>query len=148
MIPRVVLDTEAFVLYLLANEGGTIKSLLREADAGRRQVLMNVYNLAEVYVHLAARLSDDALDHITRVVQALPIHRVAAADPLVFAAARLRVRYGVEAATAIAWATALQEDAVLVTGQHLERVPEGLAVRTLVSGAEVSELQALLAGSG
>lgn len=129
---RVILDTDAFVLYLLAEEGGAIQRILREAEAGAKEVMMNSYNLAEVYVHLSKRLSGDQLDEIVRAAYALPIRRIPVSDTLVFAAARLRASYEFNAATAMAVATALQEDALLITGQPLLRTPEGVAVCPVV----------------
>lgn len=129
---RVVLDTDVFVLYLLAEEGGAIQRLLREAEAGNKDVMMNTYNLAEVYVHLAKRLSGEQLDQIVRAAYALPIRRIPISDHLVFAAARLRAGYELNAATAMAVATALEEDAMLITAQPLLHAPEGVAVCPII----------------
>jgi predicted nucleic acid-binding protein len=130
---RYVLDTEAFVLYLMAQEGGVIQRMLRDAEAGRHQVLMNGYNLAEVYVQLACRLSDSQVDGIIRATQALPIHRVPVTDHLVYSAARLRTNYPLETETAFALATAMQEEAILITATPLLRSPEGVAVCPLIT---------------
>ena len=130
-ISRFVLDTNAFVLYLLAGEDGEIQRMLRDAETGRQKVLMNAYNLAEVYVRLAPRLSEEQLDEVVRVAQALPIRWIAISDDLVFSAARLRANYEIDAAAAIAVATAMQENAILVTPEPLAGAMEGVSVRPL-----------------
>ena len=131
-LPRFVLDSEVFVLFLLAEEEGEIQRLLRDADEGRAKVLMNSYNLAEVYVELAKRLGDEEkLNEVLRVAQALPIAWEPVTDELVFAAARLRANYGIDAAPAIALATAIQENAILVTREPLAGAMEGVTVRPL-----------------
>jgi predicted nucleic acid-binding protein len=114
---RYVLDTEAFMLYLTGEEGGTVHRLLREAEAGEHDVVMNVYNLAEACVALADRFAPEELDGLLRATEALPIRRVSASDRLLFAAANLRAMHGISAETAIAMATAEQEGATLVTGK-------------------------------
>jgi len=133
---RVILDTDAFVLYLLAEEGGAIQRLLRAAEAGHTEVMMNTYNLAEVYVHLAKQLTGEQLDQIVRAAYALPIRRIPVSDRQVFAAARLRAEYALDAATAMALATALEEDAALVTAQPLLHTPEGVAVCPIISHSD------------
>ncbi len=133
---RVILDTDAFVLYLLAEEGGSIQRLLREAENGERVVMMNTYNLAEVYVQLSSRLSGEQLEQITRAAYALPICRISITDHLVFAAARLRAEYQLNAATAMALATALEEDATLITAQPLLRAPAGVAVCPIITSSD------------
>lgn len=126
-----MLDTDAFVLYLTAEEGGVIRRLLREAEDGRARVLMNVFNMAEVHVRLSSRLSDERFDAVIRAAQALPIERISAADALVFHASRIRAHHGIDAARAIAIATAAHEKAILITAEPLPFRPDGIEVRPL-----------------
>jgi len=95
--------------------------------------MMNTYNLAEVYVQLAERLSEEQLDDIVRAAQALPIRHISISDQLVFRAARLRASYELSAPGAVALATALQEEASLVTREPLACTIEGVSICPLRS---------------
>ena len=130
-IPRYVLDTDVFVLYLSAEEDGEIQRLLRDAESGKIRILMNAYTLAEVYVQLCGRLNDRQLEEVVRAARALPIRWVPVSDDLVFAAARLRANYELAADAAIALATAMQEHAILVTREPVAGAMEGVTVHSL-----------------
>lgn len=128
---RYILDTDAFLLYLMAEEKGVIRQLLHRAEAGEVTILMCSASLADVLVRLSQRFPAPQVERIMRSVHALPITQLSISDTLVYAAAHLRAQYGMDAAQGIAAAAALQEGATLITRTTPVLRPKGLTVQAL-----------------
>ena len=101
----------------------TMRRLLRRAGAGNLRLLLNVVNLGEVYYRLVQLTDRATADAKLGVIRAAPIEVVAAREPLVLEAARIKASYPLAYADAFAIATARIERAPLLTGD-----PEILAL--------------------
>lgn len=133
-MPTYVLDTDAFILYLMAEERGVIRQLLHRAEAEEVRVLTCSATLAEVMVQLAQRFTPSEAERIMRAIRALPIDLISITDELIFAAAQLRANYGLDANQAIAAATAQREHATLLTRTMPVLRPKGLTVQAITPG--------------
>ena len=123
----VVLDAWA-VLALLRGErpaAEVVRRYVRRTADGHFEVLLNVVNLGEVLyrlIHVEGRAQ--ATDRFTRFRRG-PITIVPARESLVLEAAELKGRYSLSYADAFAVATAVEFDAVLVTGDPEIKPLEG-----------------------
>ena len=123
-----VLDSFALLAYLAREPGfETVRALLREAEASDRRAIMNEINVGEVYYRTAKDLSPAKADTFLRILETLPIRILGNTFEQVLEAARLKARYPIAYADAFALATAIREQAVLVTGD-----PEFRAIGDLV----------------
>ncbi len=123
-----VLDSFALLAYL-AREAvfEVVRALLRKAEASDRPAIMNEINVGEVYYRTAKDRSTAQADAFLRILETLPIQILGNTFPQVIEAARLKARYPIAYADAFALATAIREQAVLVTGD-----PEFRAIGDLV----------------
>jgi predicted nucleic acid-binding protein len=106
-------------LALLRGEGPAavrMRRYLRQAQSGRRRLLMNVVNLGEVYYRLIQLAGQEKAEQRLRWLRGWPLDIVPAREPLVFEAARLKARHPLSYADAFAVATARLERAAVVTG--------------------------------
>jgi ribonuclease VapC len=123
-----VLDSFALLAYLAREPGfETVRALLRDAEASDRPAIMNEINVGEVYYRTAKDRSPTKAEAFLRVLETLPIRVIGNSFPQVLEAARLKARYPIADADAFALATAIREEAVLVTGD-----PEFRSVGDLV----------------
>jgi predicted nucleic acid-binding protein len=123
-----VLDSFALLAYLGREPGyEAVRALLRDAEASNRPALINEINVGEVYYRTAKDRSTAKADACLSVLETLPIRIVGNTFAQVLDAARLKARYPIAYADAFALATALREQAVLVTGD-----PEFRAATDLV----------------
>jgi predicted nucleic acid-binding protein len=92
-----------------------VRSLFEAGARGECRLIMNLVNLGEVF-YLTVKSRD--LAYGERVLDALRgrVTSVSATDELVMAAALLKARHAISYADAFAAATALSQDAPLVTG--------------------------------
>ena len=77
---------------------------------------MNEINIGEVYYRTAKGRSLAQADTFLRILETLPVRIVGNTFPQVLEAARLKARYPIAYADAFALATAIREQALLVTG--------------------------------
>ncbi len=97
------------------------------AEAGNR-VLMNDINIGEVYYVLARERGNDRADHfLGSILPSLPIEIVITDFEMVIRAARIKARNALAYADCFGVATALRENAAILTGD-----PEFKAVESLV----------------
>ena len=112
-----VLDAWAVMVWLKGQQpaGDRVRALLEAADRRESRLSMNIVNVGEVfYLSVKAR----NLAYGQRVLQTLQprVTTVSAHDELVMLAATLKARYAISYADGFAAATALLQDAPLVTG--------------------------------
>ena len=119
MKTRRLLDSYALIAFL-GKEAGyeTVRALLREAEASGNPLLMNEINVGEVYYLSAKDRSVRKADEALHLLEALPLRILGNTFPQVLDAARLKARLPVFYADAFALATAIREQAVLVTGDQ------------------------------
>jgi uncharacterized protein len=112
-----VLDAWAVMVWLKGQQPAAdrMRALLEAADRRERRLAMNIVNLGEVF-YLSVKARDLAFGR--RVLETLQ-HRVttiSAHDELVMLAATLKSRHAISYADGFAAATALLQEAPLVTG--------------------------------
>jgi len=110
-----VLDSYSLLVFL-QKEGAyqRIKDLLSVED---RPVLMNAVNVGEVFYILSRQRGDRAAEYFLSVVlPGLPIGVIGNSFANVMEAARLKAKHALSFADCFAAATAIRENAVLVTG--------------------------------
>lgn len=125
-----LLDSFAILAWMQDEDGAqVVEDLLYGAKRGEEQVLMNIVNLGEVF-YRCARVQDlqfarETLDRI----RLLPIRIIPCPNDLVLQAAEIKAEYPIAYADAFLAATALREDAQVVTGdpefkklEHLIRI--------------------------
>lgn len=120
-----VFDSFALLAYLNQEEGyGTVKDLLLTENT---LVLINEFNLGEVYYILArGRGPDQAEYFLNTVLPSLPLHRTGNTFRDVIEAAKIKGQYALSYADCFAVATAIKEKATVVTGDPEFREVEGL----------------------
>jgi ribonuclease VapC len=112
-----VLDSFALLAYLAREPGfETVRALLRNAEATDLPAIMNEINVGEVYYRTAKGRSPAKAEAFLRVLETLPVRVLGNTFPQVIEAARLKARYPIAYADAFALATAIREQALLVTG--------------------------------
>jgi ribonuclease VapC len=112
---RWVLDSFALLAFLTREQGfEKVRRLLRAAAA--EPLLMNEINIGEVYYVTARGRSLEQATEVLRRIETLPIRAVSNSFDDVLEAARIKARLPIAYADAFAVATAIREDAVLVTG--------------------------------
>ena len=122
-----VLDSFALLAYL-RGEPGSQAVRMAMAETGNR-VLMNDINIGEVYYVLARERGNDRADHfLSSILPSLPIEIVVTDFEMVIRAARIKARNALAYADCFGIATALRENAAILTGD-----PEFKAVDSLVA---------------
>ena len=118
-----VLDAWAVMVWLKGQQPAAdrMRVLLEAGDHRERRLSMNIVNLGEVF-YLCVKARDVAYGR--RVLETLHprVMTVSAHDELVMLAATLKARHAISYADGFAAATALLQDAPLVTGDPEMRV--------------------------
>jgi len=123
-----LLDSHAALVYLKGETGHEkVKAALADAESSGVPLLMSEINIGEVgYIVLRAKLTNNLDDFLSQFLS-LPIRPVPVDFDLVIEAAKIKARYPLSYADAFAVATALRNDAAIITGD-----PEFKAVTKLV----------------
>ncbi len=123
-----LLDSFAFLAFL-ENESGMLRvqDILIQADTGKCQVTMSLINLGEVLYIVERERGLSSAQSVLALVESLPIKLLEASRELVFDAAHVKANYSMSYADAFAVAAAIQEQAIIITGD-----PEFKAVENLV----------------
>ena len=117
MKKKTLLDSFA-VLAWLQNEKGSqhVEELLYRAQGGNEQVILNIINLGEIF-YRCARVQDISFARgILEEIRLLPIRIYSCPDDLVLTAAEIKASYPMAYADAFIVATALKENATIITG--------------------------------
>ncbi|WP_457741674.1 PIN domain-containing protein [Thermococcus sp.] len=118
-VDRVVLDSYALLAYLLREKGAErVRDLLRKAEMGEVKIYMNVVNLGEVYYTIVRRKGVDIADFVVANLLKSPILFVHVDERLSLIAGRIKAFYKLSYADAFAAATAVDLNAVLLTGDE------------------------------
>ncbi len=117
MTRKSLLDSFAILAWIQDEEGAQeVEDLLYGAQGGQVHLMMNIINLGEVF-YRCARLQDLAFarDTLERI-RLLPIKILPCPNDLVLDAAEIKANHPIAYADAFIAATALREDAQVVTG--------------------------------
>lgn len=123
-----VLDSFALLVFLGKEDGyHRVQDLLSAEDP---PVLMNAVNVGEVFYILSRQRGDRAAEYFLSVVlPGLPIGVIDNSFDNVMEAARLKAKHALSFADCFAAATAIRENAVLVTGdQEFRKLGQAVAV--------------------
>jgi len=129
MKKRKLLDAHAALVYLRQEKNyEKVKQALISAEQTKIPLLMNEINIGEVcYIALRTRLTAN-LDDFLSLFLSLPIQPATVDFDLIKEAAKIKGRHPLSYADTFAVATALREDAAIITGD-----PEFKQVESLVS---------------
>jgi predicted nucleic acid-binding protein len=93
-----------------------VHRILEDSEQGRVELLMSIINVGEVFYLLAKNVSHQDAENFLLGFRRMPIKSVSVPKALVLAAARLKAKYPISYADAIAAETAVRAEAPLVTG--------------------------------
>ena len=119
---RYVLDACALVAFFNDEEGADIvEKILSEASKGQCLIIMNKYNLLEVYYGYFRANGEEFAENILSIVDtsSIQVYDVLT-DALLRKAGRFKASYKISLADAMALAQAFDEQAILVTTDHHE----------------------------
>jgi ribonuclease VapC len=123
-----LLDSFAVLAWVQDEAGaGRVEALLTQARRQKIPLLMSVINLGEVYYRIARQHGHPVALELMRQMETLPVRFYPCDHDLAIAAARIKTDHPMSYADAFAVATALREDATVVTGD-----PEFAKVEHLV----------------
>lgn len=117
MMKRSILDSFAVLAWIQDEPGAQIvEDLLYRAQDESEGVLLNIINLGEVY-YCCARVQDISFAHdIVEKIRLLPLTIYPCPNDLVLEAAAIKAQYPISYADAFIVATAIRENARIVTG--------------------------------
>ena len=126
--PVYLLDSFALLAYLNDESGGThIQELLALAEERKCRIVMCMVNLGEVLYITERKKGLPLAQSVLALVESLPVELLDASRDLVLDAAHLKAHYALSYADAFAVASALREQATVLTGD-----PEFEAVADLI----------------
>ncbi len=124
-----VLDTFALLAYLRDESAvQRVEELLSAAGKGKPRLLFSMINLGEMLYIVERRGGVEKAQDTLALIRQLPIEILPADEQAVFDAAHIKAGHTLSYADAFAVAAAIQEDAVLLTGD-----PEFESVESIVS---------------
>ena len=126
-----VLDSYAFLAYLQDEPAGSrIEKLLDNARKGKCRLLLSLINLGEILYIIERRGGIAKAQDALALMHQLPVEIRLVDEQTVFAAAHIKANHAISYADAFVVATALQENAAVVTADS-----EFQAVETIVQVA-------------
>jgi ribonuclease VapC len=128
---RLVVDAFAVLAWTNEEPGAPfVDGILADAESGQAWVAICVINLGEVYYRLARRHGAPDADDTLRDLLELDWHVLPVSNELVWAAARLKARFRISYADALALACAQEQEAELVTNDpELCAAQHGVTIR-------------------
>jgi predicted nucleic acid-binding protein len=131
--PALVLDAHPLVVWINGEPGATeVKTILRDAAAGKVRLLVSVVNAAEVMLAQERRGGTEASHRTLDLLQELPLELVDVDLELAARAAYLKTRGGISLADCFAAALAHREGVAVLTGDpEFERVADIVRVDRL-----------------
>ena len=113
-----VLDAWAVLAWIYGEEPAVaeVTVLLERAAAGAITLSMSMVNIGEVYYRLAKRSGRERATAFWEDFQTTPVRILPVPNSLILEAAHWKSRYPISYADAFAVATAIREQAVLVSG--------------------------------
>jgi len=126
-LARYVLDAFSLLAHLQSEAGGVrVKALLGEAVRTRSGLWMTIINYGEAIYIEEREQGLTAVQKMLAAIDRLPITMVPADRMLCFAAAHIKAHYPISYADSFAVALAIQQSAILVTGDPEYRKVESL----------------------
>lgn len=123
-----LLDSFALLRFMQKEPGHeVVKAILDDAQAGKVRVMLNIINMGEIIYTVQRRFGLQAKLDAVMNISRLGITILPAPNNLVFRAAELKARFSMSYADTFAVASAIEHDAMLVTGD-----PEFRQVKNLV----------------
>jgi ribonuclease VapC len=123
-----VLDTFALLAYLQDESfASQVEKLLEKASRDRSRLLFSMINLGELLYITERRGGVAKAQDALALIRQLPIELIPAEEQLIFAAAHIKANYPLSYADSFTVAVAMQEDAMILTGD-----PEFESVEKLV----------------
>jgi ribonuclease VapC len=123
-----VLDSFALLAYL-QNEAAAarIEKILDHAEKGKYRLFLSMMNLGELLYITERRGGVAKAQDALALIRQLPIVIVPLDEQIVFAAAHIKANHAISYADCFAVATALQENATIVTGDPEFQSVEAIA---------------------
>ena len=123
-----VLDSFALLAYLQDEPVAfRVEKLLENAGKGRSKLLLSIINLGELLYITERRGGIARAQDTLALIRQLPVAILPADEQTVFAAAHIKANHAISYADAFVVAIAMQEDAVILTGD-----PEFHSVEALI----------------
>ena len=123
-----VLDSYALLAYLQDEPVGIrIEKLLENARKEKCRLFLSLINLGEILYIIERRGGIAKAQDVLALIRQLPVEIPLADEQTVFAAAHIKANHAISYADAFVVATAIQENAVVVTAD-----PEFQSVKTVV----------------
>jgi len=123
-----VLDSYALLAYLQDESvGSRIEKLLEDAGKGKCRLFLSLINLGEILYIVERRGGIAKAQDALALIRQLPVEVPLVNEQMVFTAAHIKANHAISYADAFVVATAIQEDAVVVTAD-----PEFQSVETVV----------------
>ena len=114
--PVFVLDTFAMLAYLQDEAGaGRVETLLEQAAREKCRLCMSIINLGEMLYIIERREGLARTQDVLALIRQLPLEILPAEEQAVFAAAHIKASHTLSYADAFAIASAIQENAAIVT---------------------------------
>jgi ribonuclease VapC len=114
-----VIDSWAMVAWIQDEPAGTaLEVLLLKADAGKLQLIMSWYNVAETFYTVAKRRKLSVAEEFLTRLPSLPVRLVVPDEKGIVAAARVKAAHAVALGDAFAIALAQSEGASVITGDQ------------------------------
>ncbi len=123
------LDAWALLAYLQGEEpaASRVREAIESAQEGTVRLFISIINLGEVYYRVGKIKNAKEAESTLTDLRLLPITILSATDEMVLAAARLKMTHSISYTDTFAAVTAIQKNAVLLTGD-----PELLNLKKLV----------------
>lgn len=124
---KLLLDSSAVLAWIQDEKGAQIiEDLLYQAQEHKEKVILNIISLGEIY-YRCARVQDLSFaKDIFEKIKLLPIRIYPCPNDLVLEASEIKAEYPIPYADAFAVATALRENARIITGDPDFRKVEDL----------------------
>lgn len=125
--PAFVLDSFALLSYFQDEPvASRIERLLENAATGKGRLLLPMINLGELLYITERRGGVAKAQDVLALIRQLPIEILPADEQAIFAAAHIKANYAISYADSFVVAAAMQEDAIILTGdsefQSVERL--------------------------
>jgi len=127
--PKKLLDSFALLAYLNQEKGfEKVRQALAKAQESGLHLLMNEINIGETYYILYRKRGEEKATYfLETILPGLPIFQVSNDFERVIAASKIKAQYSLSYADCFTISTAIQENAVILTGDPEFKKATGLA---------------------
>lgn len=117
MRKKICFDAYAILCYVQGEPGAQqVRDILTACREDRMTACINKLNLGEVYSRTIRSKGQQQADELLELFNQLPVEQIGLSDELLWSACRLKAEYPMSLADCFAAVTAMQEKAVLLTG--------------------------------